>query len=494
MKKSHYFFELISFKKYKIIQNRPVIMPIVFALILCLMFNLWSCKKFIEVGPPQTSIITTVAFDNDESAVSAINGLYSRFVSENGGNFNLFNSAITIMTGLSSDEFNLFSSSDTRLNQFKLNELTADNTIVFGSFWQQAYSYLYHVNACLEALGTAAKLTNSIRDQLIGECKFLRGFIYFYLVNLYGDLPLVFSTNWELSSTLSQVTTTEVYQFIVEELKEAELLLGVDYPTPERVRVNKYAAKALLARTFLYLGEWAKAEEYASAIINSGIYSPLPTLNTTFLRSSQEAIWQLMPVNVFPAYNGTLEAVRFIPASASAAPSFYLTSELLNAFEIGDQRNVNDNWVKDRVRQGVTYRFPYKYKIRGTSNTGTTITEFYMVLRLGEQYLINAEAKAQQGKIFESVTDLNIIRNRAGLGNLASSLSQLQCLNAVAQERRVELFSEWGHRWFDLKRTNQCDLILGNLKGAYWQSTDSLYPIPLDEIIKNHNLIQNPGY
>jgi hypothetical protein len=74
------------------------------------------------------------------------------------------------------------------------------------------------------------------------------------------------------------------------------------------------------------------------------------------------------------------------------------------------------------------------------------------------------------------------------------NLDQAALLLAVEQERRVELFVEWGHRWFDLKRTKRSDAVLGPLKGANWQSTDTLYPIPSDAIRTNQALTQNPGY
>lgn len=117
-----------------------------------------------------------------------------------------------------------------------------------------------------------------------------------------------------------------------------------------------------------------------------------------------------------------------------------------------------------------------------------------MVMRLAEQYLIRAEARIQQGKLDDGRNDLDAIRHRAGLPNLSTSLTQPALLLAVEQERKVELFAEWGHRWFDLKRTKRADAVLGPIKGANWQSTDTLYPIPSDAIRTNANLTQNEGY
>ena len=115
-----------------------------------------------------------------------------------------------------------------------------------------------------------------------------------------------------------------------------------------------------------------------------------------------------------------------------------------------------------------------------------------MVIRLAEQYLIRAEARAQQNKLGEAKTDLDVLRNRAGLpGTTASTQSQI--LNAVLHERQVELFSEMGHRWIDLKRTGQIDAIL-SVEKTGWNTNASLYPIQLSQLEANLNLKQNPGY
>jgi hypothetical protein len=91
------------------------------------------------------------------------------------------------------------------------------------------------------------------------------------------------------------------------------------------------------------------------------------------------------------------------------------------------------------------------------------------------------------------VADINIIRKRAGLPGLASTISSQLCLQAIEQERRTELFTEWGHRWIDLKRTNRADVVLSS-KTSGWHPNDKLYPIPFTELETAPNLVQNPGY
>ena len=117
-----------------------------------------------------------------------------------------------------------------------------------------------------------------------------------------------------------------------------------------------------------------------------------------------------------------------------------------------------------------------------------------MVLRLAEQYLIRAEARAQQNtNLTGAIDDLNIIRERAGIPDLLTSLDQPQVLSAVAHERQTELFAEWAHRWLDLKRRDQADVVLSAIKST-WKPTAILYPIPVTELQSDPNLVQNAGY
>jgi hypothetical protein len=114
------------------------------------------------------------------------------------------------------------------------------------------------------------------------------------------------------------------------------------------------------------------------------------------------------------------------------------------------------------------------------------------VLRLAEQYLIRAEARTQQNNIAGAQADVNVIRHRAGLGDTPANDKE-SLLTAIDQERKHELFNEWGHRWLDLKRTGRADAVLSAIK-PQWKPTAVLFPIPESEIINNPALKQNPGY
>jgi hypothetical protein len=258
----------------------------------------------------------------------------------------------------------------------------------------------------------------------------------------------------------------------------------------ERVRPSKGAATALLARCYLYTGDWVNAEAQASAVVNNASLYSLSTLNNAFLKNSTEAIWQLQPVN---SGSNTEDAKVFIlPASGPSANNpVYISPFLLYSFEAGDQRM--NNWVGSVTAGTDTFYYPYKYK---SANYGDLVSEYLMVLRLGEQYLVRAEARAQQGRIKEAQDDLNMIRRRAGLPDTNAS-NKAALLAAILHERQTELFSEWGHRWLDLKRTGNIDAVMTAVcpqKGGAWRSFQQWYPLPLNDIQRDPNLVQNNGY
>jgi hypothetical protein len=450
-----------------------------YALLLLLTLST-SCKKFLEIGPPKDKIPTVQVFQNDQIATSAITGIYSRMAI---GGFSSGNGqSVTILSSLSADELQGYS---TQQDYYSNNEIPSSDANIL-TLWSGPYAYIYSANAILAGLDASTALTPATLSQLKGEALFVRAFNYFYLVNLFGAVPLDLATDYQVNQVASRAPVSAVYQQIISDLTTAEGLLTDTYVSTERIRPNKAAVQALLARCYLYTQDWANAEKYATLVINKTSVYSLTALNAVFLKNSTEAIWQLMP----PANTNTLEGNNFIfsitPFNVSLKTAFVTT-----AFEPNDNRRTS--WVGTLVNASGTYYYPFKYKVQSSA----TVTEYSMVLRLAEQYLIRAEARANQTNLSGAITDVDVIRNRAGLlliKNTNPTIGQTDLLTAIQQERRVELFTEWGHRWLDLKRTGQANAVLAPIKGSTWQATDVLYPIPNDEISRNHNMIQNPGY
>jgi hypothetical protein len=490
--------------------------------VLRLAFCFSGCTKLIETPPPSESIAESNVYTIDATAISVLNGIYIS-MNANGQPFQ-GNRSIAFLSGLSVDELTLYRGFTSGLYYSyytnNLSQALGTATISGGECWSPLYNYIFRCNAAIEGLHTSTSLTPGIKPQLLGEAMFLRAFYYFYLVNLYGDVPLALTTDPEVNTLLSRSPKSAVYEQIIADLLEAEELLSTNFlngtltgTTTERVRPTRWAATALLARIYLYTGDWANAEAKATEVINYNTLFSLLPLNNVFLKNSKEAIWQLQPTAI--TFNTQEAQTMVIPQTGptTATNPVYLSKNLLNSFETGDRRAVYGNWIDTTIykinatlKDTVAYVNKYKFNLQDatiTTNSGTTnMKEYFMVFRLGEQYLIRAEARAQQGNISGSHSDVNDIRNRAFLIPKPVTVGdKTELLAAILHERQVELFCEWGHRWLDLKRTGKIDEMMKDItplkaKGVnVWKTYQQMYPLPLvSDIQRGPNLLQNEGY
>ncbi|MFD2286723.1 RagB/SusD family nutrient uptake outer membrane protein [Pedobacter petrophilus] len=446
-------------------------------LILAIVVSAPSCKKFVELGAPPTQILFADAFKTDASAQSVVLGLYSNNVTTSTiGNF-------TFLTGISADDLQ-YNSTDPIFQEFANNAITTTNASNANSVWGNSYSLIKNTNNAISGLTASTTLTPSVKDQLLGEAKFIRAFVYLYLVNLFGDVPLPLKDDYSAfeNAALPRTSSAQVYAQIIKDLTEAQASLPVAYVGTFRGRINKYAATALLARVYLYQKDYANAELQATQVISSGVYS-LPTPDVAFVNNSNEIIWQIGNLTGISLFGG-----NYVTVGATTIPAFSLSETTYRSFEsVVDLRRTN--WVAPKTVSGKVLYGISKFKL--SSGTGN---EYNVVLRFAEQYLIRAEARAQLNNLSGAKLDLDAIRTRAGLPGINATFNQAQMLAAVEQERKVELFGEWGHRWFDLKRTTRADAVLGSLKPTTWKSTSVLYPIPQSQILINNALTQNPGY
>ncbi|TXJ24928.1 MAG: RagB/SusD family nutrient uptake outer membrane protein [Chitinophagaceae bacterium] len=453
-----------------------------------------GCRKIIEIDPPSNSITTSQVFTSDQQATAVAASIYSELINNT---FGFANGGLTLFSGMSADELTLFNlNPDDDYGQFQTNSLNPNNTQIYLNLWSKPYSAIYKANSLIEGLNGYSGVSDSVKNELIGEAKFVRAFCHFYLLNLFGDIPLVLTINYSSTSRLSRSNPTTVYEQIIADLYDAKERLPNDYGVGkgERIIPNRGAATALLARVYLYKKDYLQAIEQSSEVINQTSRYQLVNINDVFLKNSLEAIWQLQQDNtgLNPGYNATYEGLRFIPTSSSANPFIVFRNTIVESFQSSDLRR---NWIDSSIYAGIKYYFPYKYKIGASQSApNATIKEYYMVLRLAEQYLIRAEAYANLNNIPNAVSDLNVIRQRAGLSPLLPSIPTNALNQEILDQRKLELVAEWGHRWFDLKRTNQANAVLGPIKSPNWQPTDLLYPIPLSEIQSAPNIVQNEGY
>ncbi|HEU4551289.1 MAG TPA: RagB/SusD family nutrient uptake outer membrane protein [Chitinophaga sp.] len=437
-----------------------------------------SCKKYLEIDPASNLVTTGDAYTSDASATSAVLSMYSYYPTTYCLQY------FTYLGGLASDELQ-YTGSVAGLQEFAQSAVSATNSYNESYLWTYPYQVIREANLAINGITSSAALSAATRSQLLGEAKFFRAFIYFNLVNYMGGVPLSLDPVELNNAYLSRAAADTVYNQVIADLKDAQSLLPESYAGTAslKARVNKWAATALLARVYLYVKNYPGAEAEAAKVINAGVYA-LPELSSTFQNTSSETILQVASIN---GYSPVFGAYRTASSNDNVAPPVYtLSAGMAGAFEAGDNRR--SAWVDSTTYNNVKYYRINKYKL----STATTGNEYTVLLRLAEQYLIRAEARAQQANIGGAQSDLDEVRRRAGLGNTTAATRE-SLLLAVAQERRAELFGEFSHRWFDLKRTGLADAVLGALKPT-WKSTAVLMPVPYNQRLQNTNLTQNPGY
>lgn len=440
--------------------------------------TLCSCESYLEPDISDNQFATSDVFVSDVLALSAMNGVYGDFMLRVDP-ISISNGSLSVMGGLCSDELYDFTQN---YQAYNINEVPFTGFGPDYYYWYDTYNIIYSANAILEGLEDAPNVSEDLKMQLRGESYFVRAFLHFYLVNIYGEVPLITSTNYKENASKGQASVSEVYDQILEDLLKAEELLLNEYPSESKLRPNKYVAQALLARVYLYQEEWKLAEDYATKLI-SGPYDLEDVAGDVFSIENEETIWQLMPSNV----NSTVvnEGRWFNPGQT---PTYVLTQTALDAFEAEDARF--EAWVKTVDYENETYYYPAKY-----APLAGSIGQYSIMLRLGEQYLIRAEARANQDKLSEALSDLNRVRSfHGGLEPYASDMTREELIDMILDERQIEFLGEWGHRWLDLKRTRRADAVLGALKPQTWEATDVLWPINNSELQANSNLKQNAGY
>lgn len=440
-----------------------------------------GCDDFVNIDDPNSQLVTSAVFENKATANAAITDLYAQ-MRENGF-LSGKTTGLSHLLGIYSDELINYNNASLDISTFYSNSLIASNAYI-NSLWNNAYKQIYASNLAYHKLENSTTLQDADRNQFMGEALFIRSLNHFYLMWLYGEVPYVTGTDYILNNRVEKMNLDELTQRIIEDLERASDLLPENYITQDKARVNKTVVKAFLARVYLYSENWVNAIATASIVLNqTDVYQLNNELETTFLKHSPSTIWQLAS-----AYNGhnTNEGALFIFESLPPQ-SLALNETLYQAFEVGDLRK--EQWIRALSDGENIWYHPYKYKER--NDTGTTL-ENSIQLRIAEQYLIRAEALLKMGDIEGCKEDLNRIRNNAGLANTDANNEQ-ELLEAILKERRVELFTEQGHRFFDLKRTGNLNSVLAVKPG--WNATDVLWPLPQNELLLNPLLEpQNPGY
>jgi tetratricopeptide (TPR) repeat protein len=440
------------------------------SLLLSIIFSV-GCNKYVEVNKLTDRLLESEVFNDISTANSSILGLYQQL-----RQLSMVDNIVIDNSTISGD---IYPYGLTSSHAYYTNNLHANDSSLP---WSKFYRTIYMCNRAVEGIQHSNNLSLSKIDEFLGEALFVRAFSHFMLVNFYGDIPLVLTSNVEENRLIARSPNNIVYQEIINDLKRSQSLLEKSISNTYKGRANFWSATALLARAYLYQENYVQAEIESNKIIQSGRFELLSPGGRVFQVNSKEAIWQW--------FNNTTQsnspASRFLYTSS---PGSVCTDFLVNAFEEGDVRK--EKWLKTSEFAGSSIFVPLKFT---SAAAGTD--ESYTAIRLAEIYLIRAEALMMQGKYEEGIADINTVRKHHGGLEipLPAPTDKESAITIVLQERRVELFTEGAHRWFDLKRTGRLDATMAIEKPTTWNSWAALYPILQSDIQQNPNLKQNPGY
>jgi hypothetical protein len=430
-----------------------------------------SCGKLLDLYPTN-SIASDIALKDSVGIEKALVGSYNALQLTG-----MYSRYYVIIGDLVADNLQ-WSGTTGDYGQIDHIPIPADNSLL-DEMWYAAYDGINRVNNIIYALPDIQYASETNRNKVMAEALFLRALFHYDMTVYFGDIPLRTVPTLDLSSIeIERSPRTLVFSQIIEDLEFARNNLP---STTVTGRADYYSAAALLAKTYLadfqYNNNIASADssaKIAERIINSGEFLLEPEYIGLYTPdiTSTESIFEV----VYDVQNFNRLAQYFYSRELSGRYEVSPTTECIDSYETGDNR-------KDASIDYDGLNAPYVIKYNDVSGG----TDRVYVLRLADMYLTRAEALIYtNGNVTEIQNDINEVRNRAGLDNTtATTIEDLKI--ALENECRHEFAFE-GRRWIDLVRTGRAVSVLG-IEDNY-----TLFPIPLNELLTNKKMTQNPGY
>ncbi|WP_205512434.1 RagB/SusD family nutrient uptake outer membrane protein [Longitalea arenae] len=475
-----------------------------FVLIIVLATTIISCKKsFLELAPVSNSNANNFYKTKGDFDL-AVNNAYSTLYTMYGPT-----GLISYCGELMSDNATIYqvagSGSITVGDRWAFRDYTLNpaNNVV-NQLWMDSYISLYNVNIVLDKI-QGASLDDNYITQVTAEMRFLRGLYYFYMVQAWGDVPLVTTpiTSAEAFTT-GRTPKADVYRQVIGDLSYAADHLTAPDKVPAPGRASKGASQTLLGKVHLTMGNKTAAAQVLQQVYNSydgTIYSLLPEFGslwgpTLANKNTKESVFEVQ-------YKGgannpsSIYWPAFAPFENFSITRFgggmnQVTDDLYNEYEPGDKRR-DTSFELGYFKGGnwIPIKFQKKWKDINAPivNAAESCNNNFMVLRYADVLLMLTEATGD-------VQYLNKIRSRAGLplygtpGYPSAKYPTLEL--AIEHERRMEFAMEF-HRWFDLKRTGRAETVL-SAKGKPVNENKLLLPIPQFARDQNPDLQQNDGY
>lgn len=441
-------------------------------LLFCsIIMMLASCSEFLEQEP--TTILTDEnAITNEASAQEAVLGMYGSL--RRNGHYGIYH---VLVPDVMSDVLRSVSALP-NINEFDNNDVLTEN-VFLQNMWTDPYYSILTSNHLLERIPSISSIPVNVKNRMLAEAKFIRALSHFNLVRLFGDIPIITTTDKTEIEATQRRPVSEVLDQIIQDLLDAEGDLpdrqesigNFTSDDASRLMATKATASAMLARVYLFraaAGDLDLIVAKTTSVIDNAFYELEEVYGDAFQGRSKETI--------FEVYYAQDEQARLnLESTPGNQFNYALTDDFIAAVEEGDLRR------DFLVVPSMSSFYSLKY---------ASLSSPAVVLRLADMYLMRAEARARQDDLEGGLGDLNIIRGRAGL-TLMENLTKEELLLAIEKERFIE-FAYEGLRFIDLKRTGRTDAVLGAHNPNFWQSTDQLLPIPFLEV--NNGLTQNPGY
>ncbi|MEJ6980089.1 RagB/SusD family nutrient uptake outer membrane protein [Pedobacter sp. P351] len=418
-----------------------------------------SCEKYLEVESYDKVSDENTIFDK-ASAETAVRGAYRALASSN------YSSSFQNTILQSGGDVRSLNNAQTDLNVINY-DLRSDIGFL-STYWSNFYNTINRANHVIEKvpLVNDVRLSQDLKNQLLGEAYFIRAYSYFDLARVFGNVQIFLTPTKVVVDKLGvpKSTQAEVYAQVLADLNQAEALLP---GTVVRNRATKYTVYALRARLHLYTNRYQDAENDVNSILANSSYILIKPFNLA--AGTTESVLEFSySVNDLNGGYGLWNT-----SNRQLEPKAVLHN-LLNDPAVGGDRKILS--VKNASNQFIGGIYP--------SNTSAAYG-----IRTAELHLIRAEARAKKTvpDLTGALGDLNAVRARANVAN-STALTQDEIILAIENERRVEFALE-PHRWFDIVRTGRAPVVFNLTDPSRY-----IFPIPAGEILADPSLKQNPEY
>ena len=424
-------------------------------------------------------------------------------------------------------------------------------------FWADSYRSIRRANEILAHIDEIEEMDQALKERLIGEAYFHRAFHYMYLVNLYGDAPLVLAPidNADEAITVTRTAKATVQQQIYDDFDAAAAALPNEYPESEYGRATKGAALAYKARAALWMNDWATVLAATGEVIELDEYVLEDDYHDLTRYAGDESAEIIFADRRAQTIRGQGAFADYGPRSFQGGSTFTPLRSLVDAYQMSDglptdasplfdeddpyanrdprmystllypgatfdgvvYNSLPSSTTPDQVRSDFNatatgYQFIKYVNPEDKNDRGNSGVDF-ILMRYADVLLMWAEAKIELNQIDQSVYDaINAVRTRAGMPAITPPKSQAELRDILRYERRVELAFE-GLRLFDIRRWGIAQEVMegqhygidyidedGMLQTipadfrSFDPGRDMLWPIPQKELDLNDNLTQNPGY